>query len=105
MEATCKRIAPISIEQGIRNLWSSPNNILPMCGEINPINPIIPANETATAVKKEETIKIFRRNFFTLIPKASALSSPNLNEVSIQVFFKAKIKQQKDVMNITLTFK
>ena len=55
MEATCKRIAPISIEQGIRNLWSSPNNILPMCGEINPINPIIPANETATAVKKEET--------------------------------------------------
>ena len=41
---------PLSADIGIANRWSCPNSFLVTCGHIIPTNPIIPKNDTHTAV-------------------------------------------------------
>lgn len=86
IDASSKIIDPRIIDVGIKNLWSSPTNILEKCGAINPINPIVPTYETEIAVIMDDKINIIVLKLSVSIPKLLALSSPANNAVSDQEY-------------------
>ncbi len=62
-------------------LWSSPINILEICGAIIPTKAIIPIKLTTADVIKVIIIPDINLNFFTLTPKEVAESSPVNNKL------------------------
>ncbi len=55
-----------------------------MCGATRPMNPIVPTNATAVAVRTETRISPFILILSTFTPRLLALSSPSLRAVSFQ---------------------
>ena len=62
-------------------LWSSPINILEICGAIIPTKAIIPIKLTTADVIKVTIIPEMNLNFFTSSPKEVAESSPLNNKL------------------------
>lgn len=47
--------APMTMDAGKSRRWSPPSSILARCGTISPTNPMMPTNDTQTAVRRDAT--------------------------------------------------
>lgn len=64
---------------GNKNLWLSPTNLFIICGAIKPINPIIPKNDTQTAVINDAKNKLTIDITPIFTPIVLAVSKPLVN--------------------------
>ena len=100
-EAMDKNAAPTNIALGRKNLWSSPTNILAICGATSPIKPITPTKLIAVAVIMDTKTRVLKRKKLRLIPILLALASPNLSAVKAQES-RSKNKTQMRVAILTM---
>ena len=100
---TTSNVAPIITQHGIKYLQSEPINILEICGDIKPTNPIKPHTLTDEAAARIPINAKINLHLSTENPIDFALYSPNNNKFNCFLHKHAKINVKHVYGNNNLT--